>query len=144
MTSEPSEYRYTKPVPEPDEETEPFWTAVQRHELVTPRCQQCGRRFFPPRPMCPDCNSLDIAFEPVSGRGQVHSFVVFHQVFHPAFRDDLPYNVVQIALEEEPRLHLTSNVVECENDDIAVGMAVEVFFDDVDDGVTIPRFRPVT
>ena len=142
MTSDSGGYRYQKPVPEPDDETAPYWEAVRRHELAVPRCQDCGHLFFPPGPMCPVCNSWNVEFAPVSGRGRVHSFVVFHQAFHPAFRDDLPYNVVQVALEEEPGVRLTSNVVGCDNEEIEVGMPVEVVFDDLGEGVTIPRFQP--
>ena len=35
-----------------------------------------------------------------------------------------------------------SAVVECAESDLKVGMPVEVFFDDVTEEVTLPKFRP--
>ena len=69
------------------------------------------------------------------------SWVVFHQRHLDSFKDEIPYNVVQVELEEGPRL--VTNLVDIENDDIRMEMLVEVVFDDVTPDVTLPRFRPL-
>jgi hypothetical protein len=76
----------------------------------------------------------------VSGRGTISSWVVFHQLYFPSFAVDIPYAVVQVELEEGPRL--ISNLVGVKNQEIRIGMPVEVVFEDVTAEVTIPRFRP--
>ena len=76
----------------------------------------------------------------VSGKGQVFTFVVYHMPYHPAWKDSIPYNVAWIKLDEGPLL--MSNVVECGNEDLYIGMPVEVVFDDVTEEVTLPKFRP--
>jgi len=38
---------------------------------------------------------------------------------------------------------MLSNLVECSNEEIYVGMPVEVVFEDVTDEVTLPKFRPI-
>ena len=63
-----------------------------------------------------------------------------HRPQHPAFFDDAPYNVAIIELEEGIRLH--STIRDCPNDELSIGMPVEVVFDRVNDEVTLPRFRP--
>ena len=75
-----------------------------------------------------------------SGRGVVHTFSIVHQVFRPELAGRVPYNVVVVELEEGPFFH--SNVVDCPNEAIHIGMPVEVTFDDVTDEITLPRFRP--
>ena len=67
------------------------------------------------------------------------SYVVFHQAYHPGFKDDVPYNVALVQLEEGPRMY--SNIVGTSNDQVRIGDAVEVVFDPVTPEVTIPRFR---
>ncbi|MNL61152.1 hypothetical protein D3C87_1850380 [compost metagenome] len=67
------------------------------------------------------------------------STIVFHQVYHPAFAGDVPYNVSLIQLEEGPRL--LSNVVGLPPSEVRVGDAVQAAFDAVTPEVTIPRFR---
>jgi len=58
----------------------------------------------------------------------------------PAFAGDVPYNVVQVELDEGPRL--TASVVGLPNDRLAVGLRVAIDFDDASPDVTLPRFRP--
>jgi uncharacterized OB-fold protein len=76
----------------------------------------------------------------MSGRGTIATWVVFHKLYHPSFARDLPYNVAFIQLEEGPRI--IANVVGASNDELRIGMPVEVVFDKVNEEVTIPRFRP--
>jgi uncharacterized OB-fold protein len=130
---------YGKPLPRITPDNQDFWEAVRRHELALQRCEACGRFRYPPSPVCPDCLSERFAWTPVSGRGTVTTWVVFHKPYFPSFADEIPYHVVQVELEEGPRL--TANLVDVPNDQIRVGLPVEVVFDDVTPEVTLPRFR---
>ena len=131
---------HAKPRPRVTPDNRPFWEACRRHELSLPHCADCESAFWPPSPLCPDCFRPAVEWRPVSGRGSVSSFVVVHQKWFPAFADETPYNAAQIELEEGPRL--TASLVGIANEAIEVGLAVEVVFDDVDDELTLPRFRP--
>jgi len=77
-----------------------------------------------------------------SGRGKVYTWVLIYQRYHPAFAEDIPYNVTMVELEEGPRL--ITNIVDCRDEDIRLGMEVEVVFEDVTDEVTLPKFKPVS
>ena len=130
---------FAKALPSVTAADAPFWEATRRHELLIYRCRNCGS--FPvPGGRCTACDTPRTEWVKASGRGEVYTFVVFRQAFHPAWAADVPYNAAYVKLEEGPLL-LTS-IVECENDAITVGMPVEVVFDDVTSGVTLPRFRP--
>lgn len=75
-----------------------------------------------------------------SGRGRVYSYAVYHVAFDPAFQEDLPYIVALVDLEEGPRI--VSNLVGCDPGAAACGMAVEVAWDDGEEGLCLPKFRP--
>jgi len=130
---------YEKPLPRVTADNRAFWEATKRHELRLQRCDACGRFRYPPAPVCPRCLSESAEWTRVSGRGTVTTFIVMHKVYFPAFAGDVPYNVVQVELEEGPRL--TANLVDVPNDQIEVGMRVEAVFDDVTPEITLPRFR---
>jgi uncharacterized OB-fold protein len=130
----------TLPVPRPSKETQPFWEAARERRLVMPRCDECGRYTFPPSLACPYCGRGELRWVEVSGRGRVFSYVVFHRVYHPAFRDRVPYVVAVIALDEGPRL--LSNVVGVPAERVECEMRVRAVFDDVRDGMVIPQFTP--
>jgi len=129
-----------RPLPQITPEMAPFWEAARRHELVVQRCAGCGAHRFPARELCSRCLSREAGWERVSGRGQVFSFAIMHQVYHTAFADAVPYAIVVVELDEGARM--LSNLVECPTDAIVIGMPVEVVFEDVAPDVTLPKFRP--
>jgi hypothetical protein len=131
-----------------DEDSGPFWEAARRGELVMQGCARCGRLRFPPRPMCPQCQSTDVTWTPMSGRGTVWSFVVPHPPLLPDYSELAPYNVVVVALEEDPTLRLVGNLVTSADGpinellDIEIGGPVRVVFTPVSEDVSLPRWVP--
>jgi uncharacterized OB-fold protein len=131
-----------------DDDSAPFWEAARRGELVMQGCGNCGRLRFPPRPMCPYCQSVDVTWSPMSGRGTIWSFVVPHPPLLPAYAEQAPYNVVVVALEEDPTLRLVGNLVTSGDGpinellDINIGAPVRVVFTEVSDDVSLPRWVP--
>jgi uncharacterized OB-fold protein len=129
----------SKPRPRVTPDNRPFWDGCRQHRLLLPWCTACSVAFLPPSPVCPHCLGESIEWRAASGRATVSSFVVVHQKWFPAFDADIPYNVVQVELEEGPRL--TSALVGVQEADIRVGMPVTVVFEDLDEHTTLPRFR---
>ena len=128
-----------KPVPEIAPEMAPFFEAAKRHELAVQRCTACGTLRFPARAACNRCMSRDVTWVPVPGTGRVFSVAVMHQANHPAFEAVLPYAVAVVELDCGVRM--ISNVVDCPAHDVAIGMPVEVTWEDRSPEVTLPVFR---
>ena len=128
-----------KPLPSISDFNRPFWEATRRHELHLQCCNDCGKVWAPNGPVCPFCFSTNYRWQKLSGRGKIASWVVFHKVYHQGFAKDVPYNVAFVELDEGPRI--ISNVVGTPNEDLRIGMPVEVTFEDVNDTISIPRFR---
>jgi len=122
----------------PDELDRPFWEGCQRGEFLLQRCPHSGRWHWP-TVSDPETGG-PLEWVPASGRGTIHTFTILHKAYRPEYAEQVPYNVVVVELEEGPLFH--SNLVECDNADIRVGMSVEVVFERVDDELTLPRFRP--
>ncbi len=128
------------PRPTLDVWNRPFWEAAADHRLSVQRCSSCQTLRYPPGPNCPNCLARETEWVDLSGRGEVQSWVIFHQVYYPGLAAAVPYNVVLVRLEEG--LRFISNLVGVPDDDIETGMPVRVTFDDVEQGVTVPRFGP--
>ena len=126
------------PLPTASELTQGFWDAARRHELVVQECAACGALRHYPQHRCPKCLSPEWSWTPVSGRGRVFSFTVTHRAFHPSWAERLPYALITVELEEGVRM--VSDLPDDQTDDVEIGRAVEVFFEDLED-VTLPRFR---
>jgi uncharacterized OB-fold protein len=127
------------------EETRPFWEGTLREELLVQICNACGNRQLPGGPCCTTCLSQDLRWEPSSGRGSVFSFTVVRHPFHPSFAEQLPYVVADVQLEEGPIL--TTNVTDVSDDEVSIGLPIEVWFDEeMEDAfhakLKLPKFRP--
>jgi uncharacterized OB-fold protein len=70
----------------------------------------------------------------------LHSFAIMHQLYDEAFAHELPYNVAVVETEEGVRL--TSQVVDCANDGLRIGMPLVAVFEQLSRDVAIPKFRP--
>ena len=136
------EKKYPKPLPRIDEESKGFWEACQRHELYLQRCGDCGAFRYYPRALCPSCLSDRIEWVRSSGQGTIYTFTVVYQNLAPGFRDELPYVLAYVELEEGVRM--LTNIVGCPPEAVRIGMPVEVIFEDVTPAVTLPKFKPVT
>ena len=125
--------------------TQAFWDATARHELVAARCADCAAFRMPPTPFCPCCQSQNISWTVLSGRGEVYSYTIVERAILPGMDAHLPYVPAVIALEGAGGARLVSNVVDVRLDALRVGMPVQVVWDDVPQlGVALPRFAPVT
>jgi uncharacterized OB-fold protein len=129
-----------RPKPVPDIDTAPYWAAVREHVLRLQRCPACNRYAFPPKPRCAACLHQPLEWVSVSGRGKVRTFAIMRDTFMKAFPP--PYAVAEVELEEQPGLTITTNIVECDVDNVRIGLPVEVTFEDRSPDVTIPQFRP--
>ena len=130
-----------KPLPTVTEDNRRFWESCKAARLELPWCPHCARAFWPAAPVCPFCFSDEPSWREVCGQGVVSTWVVVHQPWFPSFAGEIPYNVIQVELDEGPRL--TSSLVGVANDEIRIGMRVIVEFEPVNEDITLPRFRPV-
>jgi uncharacterized OB-fold protein len=115
-----------------------FWTSGEDGKLRFQRCGACRHYVHPPAPRCPYCLADALVPEAVSGRGVVHSFTVNMQQWFP---DAEPYVIGLVTIAEQDDVRLTTNIIDVEADDVAIGMEVEVDFVHEDD-VWLPVFRP--
>jgi uncharacterized OB-fold protein len=121
------------------ERTEAFWRAGADGVLRILRCQACGWRVHPPRPVCPRCQGRELRFEEVSGRGTVYSWTVNR--YQWAERMAPPYVLAEVELAEQEGLRLLTNIVGCEPDAVRIGMPVRVLFEHAGDA-WVPVFAP--
>ena len=85
---------------------------------------------------------------PVSGRGRIWSFAIPHPPLMPPFSELTRYNVIVVALEEDPTIRLVGNLIgreggaidEVDPDSIEIGAPVRVVFERQDDEIHLPRW----
>jgi uncharacterized OB-fold protein len=120
--------------------TEYYWSSGADGRLRILQCGACGYYIHPPSPVCPRCLSFDVAPQPVSGRGKVYSFTINQHRWFEEF--DLPYCVAMVHLDEQEGLRVISNIIDCEPEEVRIGLPVQVVLQPVGE-YFIPLFAPI-
>lgn len=129
---------YTKLVPSPLPETQPYWDGLNEGNLKVQKCGSCGRLRHYPRPVCDKCHSMDVDWATMTGNGKVHTWTITHHAFHPGFKTELPYVLVTVDLDEG--VGMQAQLDAPADTKLEVGQAVEVRFARVKDDLTLPFF----
>ncbi len=129
-----------RPLPLITQENEFFWTSGADGKLRFQECKACAALIHPPAPVCRYCRSRDIGVRAVSGKATLAGFTLNERFSLPGM--PAPYVVAQVAIAEDPRVRLTTNIVQADPDDLELGQQVEVVFEHIED-VWLPLFRPI-
>ena len=123
--------------PAPDRDSAPYWAALAQGRLALQHCRDCGCWTWPPRPICSGCQGEDMEWEPVAGTGEVHSWIVTHQVYAPTFVDLVPYTIVLVRLDEQDDILIPGPLVSDGSDvtEVHQGLRVRAVTERVDDSV---------
>jgi len=81
-----------------------FQEQLAKGELHVQLCNSCGARQMYPRQRCLTCYSKDLGWARASGRGRLLSYTVVRAAPPTAFREDVPYGLGIVKLEEGPQL----------------------------------------
>ncbi len=124
-----------------------FWKSGEDGKLRIQECRACSALIHPPQPICRYCRSHDMGVREVSGRAVLSAFTVNERFAIPGLKP--PYVIAQVAIEEDPRVRLTTNIIgedpsgTFDGAGLEIGQIVEVFFQQYED-VWLPLFKPVS
>lgn len=118
-----------------------FFEHAEQKRVAFPRCKACGKFHWYPMPLCPHCRSGDIAWQPISGKGELFSFTDVRHAFDKSRCGALPYVVGMVTFADAPGVRLVTNIVECEARDLKIGQAVEPVFAVGAHGEPLVQFR---
>jgi uncharacterized protein len=113
-------------------ESKAFFDAARQARFLIPVCTACGRAHWYPRAICPFCASDNVEWSEASGKGSIYTFSIMR-------RAKEPYIIAHVTLAEGPTM--LTNIVGCDANDVRIGQAVTVVFQDTDHGPPVPMFR---
>ena len=134
--------QYNKPIPVPQGESDEYWNKAKEGELWLRNCNSCGNAYFYPRDISPCCFSKDTSWIKASGKASLHTYAIVHRAPHPGFAQDAPFVVAIVDLEEGPRMPTNIVIDDPTPENLQIGMALEVIFEDISDKIALPKFKP--
>jgi uncharacterized OB-fold protein len=135
-------------LPHIDDINEPFWRGCREGLLRMQQCPVTRRLIFPPRPVNPWSPRDKALWTTVPGTGTIWSVIAPHAPLMLEFTELAPYNAIVVALDADPTIRLTGNLVPAAGaainaiayEDIEIGTAVQVVFEHINDDITLPRW----
>ncbi|MFN8639370.1 MAG: OB-fold domain-containing protein [Dehalococcoidia bacterium] len=130
-----------------------YLQAAGEGRFVLQRCTECSKLRYPIGNACPFCTALGWEWSEASGKGTIYSYEVVMHPIHPSFRDQVPYPIVLVELDEQrgiptrdDGLRVLSMLVTPDDrpestEAVAIGLRAEVQFTPLGDGLALPRFR---
>ncbi|WP_423799806.1 Zn-ribbon domain-containing OB-fold protein [Neobacillus sp. SAB-20_R2A] len=133
-----------KPIPLKNQDNQPYWDGADRHELIIQKCESCQNYSHPPGPACAKCGSTELSWENFGGdvKGTVYSYVISYRPFLPGFQDSLPLVIAIVELEKAPAVKIIGNVLECNPEDVRIGMSVSMTWRDITNERALPQWIP--
>ncbi len=136
---------YQKPIPLKDQDNKAYWNAADEHRLALQKCNDCNTYAHPPGPSCARCGSENVVWENLGNdvKAQIYSYIISYRPFLPGFQDDLPTIIAQAQLEKVPEVKIMCNVLNCDINDIQIGMPVQMIWEDITDERALPQWTPI-
>ena len=107
-----------------------FWAWCGKGELRLQRCAACAKLSWPVVQACEYCDSTDLLWEQMSGRGKIVSWCTFEREYYPGVLP-IPWETILVELEEGPLF--ISNPVDMTWRDIVADMPVTLSFIECED-----------
>ena len=131
------------PRPQPTMDDEDFWHGCTEQRLQFQCCSDCGVYRHPPSPLCPRCHSIRTELIEAPHEAEIFTFTVIHYAAHPAVAARLPYVAAVVTFPSMKGVRLVTNVTDIDPSKVRIGMKVTLWWDDIGDGMYLPRFAPV-
>ena len=91
--------------------------------LVGFRCNECSTTVFGPAVFCQSCTSTDLEAVDLGAKGTLFSYTIV-RIPPAGWPGEVPYVLGQVELPQGPQV--LAEVVDCEHDDLKIGIAVEL------------------
>ena len=129
-----------RPLPRITLDSAEFWKSTLEHNMRLQKCNDCGAFRYYPSEACHACGSLSYEWLPVSGKGEIYTYTVLHRAKGNPFEDETPIAIILVTLDEGPTM--MSNLIDYEDDELRIGARVTLDYEDVNEEITLPVFRP--
>ncbi len=118
----------------------PFWQACRNEELRFPRCGHCQTWQWYPIYSCPTCGGT-FEWAKTSKKVTLFSWTVVRKAFFPQFINKIPLIVAIVDIDDAPGVRFIANAIDCQPEDLHIGMKMDVVFEHVNAEVSLPQFR---
>ncbi len=128
-----------RPLPLVDCNSDVYWNKAKEKKLFVQHCKTTDQYFLYSKQLVSNIDESNLEWLEVSGRGTIYSYTIVYTPAGEFFKEDIPYIVGSILLEEGARI--ISNIFCRDPKGIFIGQEVKVMFKNFDNNLTVPVFK---
>jgi uncharacterized OB-fold protein len=129
------------PAPRSNASSAAHFAAAKEGRLLLPFCADCTRFHWPLRALCPHCGKGEPQWREAPGMGTIATYSTVVRAVNPELKDDAPYVIAFVQLDEGVRLF--SNIVGVKPEEVRCGLRVQCRFEaSTDPELWVPVFTP--
>ncbi len=129
------------PIPGIEDFDKVYWNNCSKNKLSIQHCGDCDEPRFPPRHMCPKCQSITCKWKEVSGDALLWSYVIPRPPLLPVFDSQSPYVVGLVELIEYRNIRIIGQIStnsDSNIDSINIGDKLSINFKKINDEISLP------
>ncbi|MHA1409001.1 MAG: Zn-ribbon domain-containing OB-fold protein [Candidatus Odinarchaeia archaeon] len=111
-----------------------FLKYIKEGKLRAVKCKMCGETILPPRYKCTACGQLDFEWIDLKGEGILLTYSVIY-VPPKRFKDDAPYIIGIVELDEGLRVEARINGIDVNNHEKEVKTGMKLKFNPGPEGI---------
>ncbi len=103
-----------------------YWRKIpHNYRLEALRCTECGNVYYTQQAACNKCGNTKMETISLPHQGKIITYSIVHEP-PVGFEIQTPYVIAMVELDN--KVHLTSQITDCDPADVKVGMKVEAIF----------------
>ena len=107
----------------------PYWDGTRQEKLLIQFCRGCNHWQWGPEWICHHCNSFDLDWREVQGRGLIYSYQRIWHPVHPALTGHGPYIAALVTLPDAGDVRMVGNLLGDPRQEVPIGGVVEAMFE---------------
>ena len=132
---------YSKPLPIPSPEREPFWDGLRHDRFLLQHCNRCATINWFPRAFCYVCGHDSFDWRDASGKGILETYSIVYRPMNEAWKTEVPYVLAWVKLEEG--IKMVTRLIMTDGHEPRIDAPVVVRFVDAGGGFKLPFFEEV-
>ncbi len=102
----------------------PYYENLAKGRFTTTKCNDCNKIMFPPRILCPFCDSMNLTYVDIEKEGRLYAFASLKSGVPMVLKSIAPFNMGVVRFEKSG-LQLSGRVYGAKFEDLRIGDKVE-------------------
>lgn len=119
----------------------PYYENLSKGKLTTTKCNDCDKITFPPRILCPFCNSMNLTYVDIEKEGNLYAFASLQNGVPMVLQSIAPFNMGVVRFKNSG-LQISGRIYGAKLEDLRIGDKVKWSIETIYGPGSLVRYFP--